>query len=173
MYLDDIIVMGKSFESHLANLEVVFKRIASAGLKLNLKKCSFLQSEVKYLGHTVSRNRVHTDEEKIVAVKTWPTPKNLHDLRSFLGLCTYYRRFVPGFATIASPLHELTKKNQPFKWSTQQEAAFQKLKSLLCSVLVLSYPVPGKMFVLDTDVSNKGLGGVLAQNIDGKETVVV
>ena len=74
VFLDDIIVMVKSFESHLANLEEVFKRIASAGLKLNPKKCSFLQNELKYLGHTVSRNGVHTDEEKIIAVKTWPTP---------------------------------------------------------------------------------------------------
>jgi len=172
VYLDDIIVIGKTFEKHLANLEQVFQRISAAGLKLNPKKCSFLQSEVKYLGHKVSENGIQTDEEKIAAVKTWPRPKDLSELRSFLGLCTYYRRFVPGFATVAGPLHELSRKNQPFKWLEQQEIAFQKLKTLLCSAPVLAYPVPGKMFILDTDASNTGLGGVLSQNIDGQEKVI-
>jgi hypothetical protein len=172
VYLDDIIVIGKTFKTHLANLEEVFQRISAAGLKLNPKKCCFLQNEVKYLGHKVSEAGVQTDEEKIAAVKTWPRPKNLSELRSFLGLCTYYRRFVPNFASVAGPLHELSRKNQPFEWQEQQEMAFQRLKTLLCSAPVLAYPIPGKTFILDTDASNTGLGGVLSQIVDGQERVV-
>ncbi|MGC8821243.1 MAG: reverse transcriptase domain-containing protein, partial [Fervidobacterium sp.] len=172
VYLDDIIVVGRSFEEHLSNLEKVFQRISRARLTLNPKKCSFLQKEVKYLGHKVSEYGIETDDEKIAAVKTWPRPKDLSQLRSFLGLCTYYRRFVPGFSIIASPLHELSRKNQQFNWQQRQEEAFQKLKMLLCNAPVLSYPIPGKMFILDTDASNTGIGGVLSQNIDGQERVI-
>lgn len=172
VYLDDIIVMGRTFEEHLQNLEQVFQRIAAAGLKLNPKKCSFLQTEVKYLGHKVSREGVHTDEEKIDTVRTWPRPKNLHELRSFLGLCTYYRRFVPKFATVAQSLHELTRKNQKFRWNREQEIAFKKLKALLCSAPILSYPVENEPFILDTDASNTGIGGVLSQVVDGREKIV-
>ena len=110
MYLDDIIVMGKSFNEHIKNLEEVLKRISAAGLKLSVKKCALFQKEVKYLGHRVTADGISTDEDKIQAVKDWPRPKNLHELRSFLGLCTYYRLFVPNFASVAASLHELTKK---------------------------------------------------------------
>lgn len=172
VYLDDIIVMGKTFDEHLKNLEDVFKRISAAGLKLSVKKCSLFQKEVKYLGHRVTANGISTDEEKIRTVKEWPRPKNLHELRSFLGLCTYYRRFVPNFANVASALHELTKKSRPYHWGKTQEKAFQDLKELLCKTPVLGYPIPGEKFVLDSDASGYGIGGVLSQIIDGTERVI-
>lgn len=172
VYLDDIIVMGKDFDDHLRKLQEVFIRIGAAGLKLSPKKCSLFQREVKYLGHKVTMEGVQTDELKVAAVKDWPRPENLHQLRSFLGLCTYYRRFVPGFADVASSLHELTQKNRPFKWTEHQEQAFQRLKDLLCTAPILAYPVPGNRFILDTDASNTGIGGVLSQVIDGQEKVI-
>ena len=172
VYLDDIIIMGKSFDDHLKNLEEVFQRIASAGLRLNPKKCSLWKKQVTYLGHKVSTEGIHTEEGKIKAVKDWPRPTNIHELRSFLGLCTYYRRFVPGFANVARSLHDLTKKNRPFVWQLEQEKAFEQLKELLCTAPMLAYPIPGKKFILDTDASAYGIGGVLSQLIDGQERVI-
>uniref|UniRef100_W8B595 RNA-directed DNA polymerase n=1 Tax=Ceratitis capitata TaxID=7213 RepID=W8B595_CERCA len=172
VYLDDIIVLGKSFDEHLRNLEEVFQRVAGAGLKLSPKKCSLFKKEVNYLGHQVTTKGVCTAKEKIEAVKDWPRPRNLHELRSFLGLCTYYRRFVPNFASVAHSLHELTRKNRSFEWKTEQEEAFQALKKRLCTAPMLAYPVPGAKFILDTDASGYGIGGVLSQEIDGQEKVV-
>lgn len=172
VYLDDIIIMGTSFDDHLKNLEEVFQRIASAGLRLNPKKCSLWKKQVTYLGHKVSTEGIHTEEGKIKAVKDWPQPTNIHELRSFLSLCTYYRRFVPRFANVARSLHDLTKKNRPFVWQLEQEKAFEQLKELLCTAPMLAYPIPGKKFILDTDASAYGIGGVLSQLIDGQERVI-
>ena len=124
LYLDDIIIMGTDFGNHLKNLAEVFQRLQSAGLKLNPKKCEFFRSEVKFLGHIISEEGVNTDGEKTQVVQEWAQPKNAQELKSFLGLCTYYRRFVPGFATIAGPLHDLTRDKADFKWGDLQERAF-------------------------------------------------
>ena len=98
VYLDDIIVVGNTFEDHMKNLEEVFQRLRQANLKLSPKKCHLFQKEVHYLGHVVSGKGIAVDPEKIRAVSEWPVPRDKHELRSFLGLCTYYRRYVPGFA---------------------------------------------------------------------------
>jgi len=172
LYLDDIIIMGKDFNCHLKNIEEIFKRLQAAGLKVNPKKCDFFQHEVKYLGHVVSSRGIHTDEEKTKAIKEWKRPSNLQELRSFLGLCTYYRKFVPGFATLAGPLHDLTCARQQFLWTEIQEKAFKTLKQMLCSAPILAYPIPGERFVLDTDASGSGIGGVLSQLVEGKERVI-
>ena len=109
VYLDDMMVMGRNFREHLENFQEVFGRIRNAYLKLNPKKCLLFQKEVKFLGHVVSSDGIQTDPDKISAVRDWPKPSNIHELRSFLGICTYYRRFVEGFADIAKPLHQLTE----------------------------------------------------------------
>jgi len=172
LYLDDIIIMGKDFAEHLKNLQDVFCRLNSAGLKLNPKKCEFFRHEVKYLGHKVSADGVHTDEDKVKAVANWERPRNIQELRSFLGFCTYYRRFVSGFATLASPLHELTGSGKVFNWLDEHENAFKSLKKALCVAPVLAFPVPGEQFILDTDASGVGIGGVLSQLINGEEKVI-
>jgi hypothetical protein len=172
VYLDDIIVVGKSFEDHLKNLEEVLKRLKYSGLTLSSKKCHLFQKEVQYLGHVVSGNGVAVDQQKVKAVQEWPIPNNLHELRSFLGLCTYYRRYVPGFASIAKPLTRLTEGQRRYSWDEECQEAFQKLKNALTNAPVLGYPQPEGLFILDTDASNVGLGAVLSQIQHGQEKVI-
>jgi hypothetical protein len=104
-------------------------------------------------------------------VREWPTPKDKHEIRSFLGLCTYYRRFISGFANIAKPLTKLTEQKQVFQWTPEVETAFQTLTGALCSAPILAYPQPGERFIVDTDASNFGIG-VLSQMQDGQERVI-
>lgn len=114
LYLEDIIVHAKTFEAELDQLHTVFTRLREAGFKLSPKKCHLFKKQVVFLGHVVSKDGVSTDPEKILAVCDWPTPVSASTLRSFLGLCSYYCRFVCGFADIAAPLHGLTEKNKAF-----------------------------------------------------------
>jgi hypothetical protein len=172
VYLDDVIVIGSTFEEHLLNLRKVFERFRDARLKLNPGKCHLLQREVKYLGHIVSPEGISTDPEKLKAVREWPAPKDKHEVRSFLGLCTYYRRFISGFANIAKTLTKLTEQKKIFQWTPGAETAFQTLKGALCTAPVLAYPQPGERFIVDTDASNFGIGGVLSQVQDGQERVI-
>jgi hypothetical protein len=172
VYLDDVIVIGRTFQEHLFNLRKVFQLFREARLKLNPEKCQLLQKEVRYLGHIVSPEGITTDPEKLKAVREWPTPRNKHEIRSFLGLCTYYRRFISGFANITKPLTKLMEQKQSFQWTSEAEAAFQTLKGALCSAPVLAYPQPGERFIVDTDASNFGIGGVLSQIQDGQERVI-
>lgn len=172
VYLDDVMVMGKTFDEHLDNLREVFSRISKAHLKLNPKKCSLFQKRVEFLGHVVSPEGIHTDERKIDAIRNWPRPRDKHELRSFLGLCTYYRRFVEGFASIAAPLHKLTEDKAAYQWNTDCEQSFRKLKASLCSSPILGYPEQQGKFILDTDASNTGIGAVLSQVQNGEERVI-
>jgi hypothetical protein len=105
-------------------------------------------------------------------MREWPTPKNKHEVRSFLGLCTYYRQFISGFTSIAKPLTKLTEQKQSFQQTPEVKAAFQMLKGALCAALILVYPQPGERFVVDTDASNVRIGGVLSQVQDGQERVI-
>ncbi|GBM04785.1 Transposon Ty3-G Gag-Pol polyprotein [Araneus ventricosus] len=172
VYLDDIIIVGRTFEEYLNNLRKVFQRLQKANLKLNLKKCRFFQKEVTYLGHVISAEGVKTDPDKIKAVVDWPHPETVHDLRSFLGLCTYYRRFVKNFSTIARPLHKLTEAKSNFNWTEECEKSCNSLKRALTSSPILTYPWTDKDFILDTDANNEGIGAVLSQNIGNEERVI-
>ncbi|GFR27740.1 RNA-dependent RNA polymerase 1, partial [Trichonephila clavata] len=164
--------LGKSFEEHLSNLRRVFEKLKEAKLKLNPSKCNLFRHEVNYLGHIISADGVRTDPQKVSAVKDWRRPKNVHELRSFLGLCTYYRRFVKGFSSIARPLHRLTENKQKFLWTDECEEAFNSLKAALTSFPILVYPDPEKQFILDTDASHESVGAVLSQEINGQEHVI-
>ncbi|GFY13558.1 retrovirus-related Pol polyprotein from transposon 17.6 [Trichonephila clavipes] len=172
IYLDDVIIGGRTFEEHLQNIRKVLSKLSDANLKLNPSKCKFFQKEVNYLGHIISAEGVRTDPEKVSAVKNWKRPENLRELRSFLGLCTYYRKFVKGFSSIARPLHKLTESKQKFQWTKECEDSFLQLKEALTSSPILIYPQPDKPFILDTDASNESVGAVLSQEIDGQERVV-
>lgn len=158
VYLDDMIAHAKTFELELQRLTHNFTRLRAANLKVNPKKCELFRRRVKFLGHV-------TDPEKVEVVSNWPLPQDVKNVRSFLGLCTYYRRFVPSFADIARPLHKLTEKGQPFTWTRECDSSFHRLKEALASAPapVLAYPESENPFVLDTDASNVGIGAVLSQ----------
>ena len=172
VYLDDIIVLGSSFENHMANLGHVFDRLVCHGLKLKAPKCSLFQDEARYLGHVVSANGVQTDPDKIRAVNDWPVPHTKKEVKSFLGLCAYYRRFIGGFSTIAKPLHVLTEERTPYIWSKECQNAFEMLKKRLTESPILAYPTSDGEFILDCDASHTGLGAVLSQIQDGAEKVI-
>ena len=167
-YLDDILIASRTFDDHLRHLREVFGRLREAGLRLKPKKCLILRNEVPYLGHVISTQGIRPDPSKTEKVKLFPTPRDVTTIRQFVGLASYYRRFVPGFAKIAAPLHALTKKDVPFEWTSECETAFCKLKELLVTAPVLSYPRFGhdREFILETDASGIGLGAVLSQKQD-------
>ena len=172
IYLDDIIVIGKSFEEMMSNLEKVFNRLFSAGLKLKAKKCHLFSKEVQFLGHIVNADGVSTDPSKVETVREWPEPVSVTEVRSFLGLCSYYRRFIRNFADIARPLHKLTQKGAKFKWTKECQDSFENLKYSLTHSPVLAFPDFTKPFILDTDASDQGIGSVLSQMTENGERVV-
>ena len=165
VYVDDILVFSRSFEEHLGHLEQVFNRLRDANLTLKPSKCEFAVIEVKYLGHIISKEGIKADPEKTEAISTFPVPTKQKDVRSFLGLCGFYRRFVDSFAKIAVPLTNLLKKEneRKFKWTVECQTAFDKLKLALQTPPVLAYPDMNKPFVLTCDASNSAIGFVLGQ----------
>ena len=167
VYLDDIIVFAKEFDTHVKRLEEVFERLRAANLKLHATKCCFFQRQVAFLGHVISQDGIGVQEEKVTAVQNWPVPRDLTEVRSFLGLCSYYRRFIAGFADIAAPLHRLMRKEAKFHWEEEQDQAFEELKRRLTSAPILGMPTNDGSFIVDSDASNIGLGAVLSQEQDG------
>ena len=172
VYLDDIIVFGRTFHEHLSRLDEVLNKLQQANLKVKPVKCNLFSPQVQYLGHIISAQGVEADPAKVEAVRQWPVPKNQTEVKSFVGLASYYRRFVKGFAEIARPLHQLTEKGRRFKWTDECQAAFEKLKASLMSAPILAYPDPHKTFILDTDASDAGIGAVLSQEEAGYERVI-
>jgi len=138
----------------------VFERLRTTNLKLKPSKCKLLISEVSFLGHVVSGQGVSTDPEKISPVEDWPVPIDVKEVRSFLGLASYYRMFVFAFAAIAAPLHALTAKNKRFDWTDQCEGAFQQLKRALINSPVLAMHNDGDPFVLNTDACDVNIGAM-------------
>ena len=172
VYLDDIVIFGKSFDEHLQNLSIVLQRIREANLKLQPTKCSLCREEVSFLGHIVSAKGVATDPRNTDKVKEWPTPTSSLEVQQFLGLANYYRRFVKDFAVIAKPLHRLTEKGAVFRWSEACQQAFAALRDKLTSTPILAFPDFSVEFVLDTDASGTGIGAVLTQVQEGTERVI-
>ena len=183
-YLDDICVFSSSVDEMLDRIALVFGQLKEFNLKIKPKKSFFFQSSVLFLGHQLSKDGILPNPEKVNKVKDWPIPKNAKEVHSFLGLASYYRRFIPQFSKWASPLHDLirpiamTKKrarvklpplapNLPqFIWTAEHKESFDKLKDALTSAPVLAYPDYLKRFILETDASLKGLGTVLTQEDD-------
>lgn len=133
-------------------------------------KCFLFQKEVKYLGHIVSERGIATDTEKIKAVRSWPTPTSVKELRSFVGLSSYYCRLIAGFADIAQPLYQSSEGT--FSWTPEADETFQKLKQLLTKAPILGYPTLDNHYVVDSDASLTGVGAVLSQVQDGQESVI-
>ena len=169
VYIDDILVFSSTLEEHLDHLGKVMARLRKAFLKLKPLKCNFIREEVEHLGHILTKEGVKTNCRLTEAVREFPQPKDIHDVRRFLGLSSYYRRFIPNFARIAQPLHQLTAKGVSFEWTADCEAAFKTLKDKLTVSPVLAYPSFDRDFTLETDASVQGLGAILSQvQDDGK-----
>jgi transposase InsO family protein len=172
VYLDDIILMSRTVEEHLERLVLILDRLRKAGLKLKPSKCSLLQKRIHFLGHVVSEDGIATDPLKVQAVVEWPEPTNTREVRSFVGLCSYYRRFVQDFARIAEPLHKLTGKRVKFEWDSACQLAFEKLKGRLVTSPILAMPQDEGQYRLDTDASDDAIGAVLSQIQNGEERVI-
>ena len=169
VYLDDVLAFGTSFQQALENLRAVFQRFRGANLKLKAKKCEFFRRKVEYLGHRVSGEGIQPSLDKIQGLHGIETPKNLGEVRTFLGFTGYYRRFVKNYSHLAAPLTGLTKKGVRFMWSEDQERAFQSLKEALERAPLLHYVRPKTPFILDTDASDFAIGAALSQIQDGEE----
>ncbi|GBM68087.1 Retrovirus-related Pol polyprotein from transposon 297 [Araneus ventricosus] len=170
VYLDDIILVGQTFQEHLNNIRKVFQRLQKANIQVSPKKYRFFRKTAPYLGHIISGDGVKIDPEKTKAVVDWPRPETVHDLRSFLGLCTHYRRFVRNFSAIARSLHKLTKARLNFNSTEECEKSFNSLKQALITSPFLTYSRTDKEFILDTDASNEGIGALLSLKIGKEET---
>ncbi|KRX24114.1 Retrovirus-related Pol polyprotein from transposon 17.6 [Trichinella nelsoni] len=166
VYLDDIVIFGRTFQEHLNNLAEVLQRIRQYGLKLKPAKCRLCAKEIPFLGHIVSRDGVRTDPSKTEKVASWPTPTSTSEVRTFLGIASYYRQFVKSFASIARPLHRLTEHGRQFSWSNEAEEAFQRFKRALTTAPILAFPRFDIPFIIDTDASETGIGAVLSQKHD-------
>ena len=163
VYLDDIIICGKTFEEHLFNLRAVFECLKQAGLKLQPTKCAFARKKVEFLGHIVSEDGIATDPAKIEKVANWPEPTSTKEVQQFLGLASYYRQFIKDFSMYAKPLCKLIEKGEEFRWTADCQNAFLDLRRKLVSVPILVFPNFSKPFLLDTDASDNGIGAVLSQ----------
>ena len=177
VYFDDILIASESREEHLSNLRSVFERFRGAGVKLKSNKCKLVAEQISFLGHTLTRDGLRKDEAKVSAIKQFPTPTNLKQLRSFLGLVGYYRKFMAGFAETARPLHDLLKRmlnGGEFCWSEECQRTFNSIIERVCEDVTLDFPDfeaaskdPKRAFVIQTDASRSGLAGILGQ-LDGK-----
>ncbi|KRX53637.1 Retrovirus-related Pol polyprotein from transposon 17.6 [Trichinella sp. T9] len=171
VYLDDVIVFGRTAEEHTARLQEVLDRLRKVGLKVKPEKCQLMKRKVAYLGHIISEKGIATDPSKTRAVKEWQAPSCVSELRQFLGLASYYRKFVNGFASIAAPLHRLLEGDADWKWTEDCQVAFDALKHQLTSAPILAYPDFRRRFLVDVDASGDGLGAVLSQKNGSKERV--
>ena len=188
-YLDDICIFAETADQMLDRIQFTFGRLKEFSLKIKPKKSFFFQAEVNFLGHILSQRGVSPNPEKVAKIKDWPVPKTSKEVHSFVGLASYYRRFIPNFAKWAGPLHALIipaatqlkvrqgvlKKSElpEFKWSTECQEGFDNLKKALTSAPILAYPDYSKPFILETDASLKGLGAVLSQKGDDNTVRVI
>ncbi|XP_019170443.1 PREDICTED: uncharacterized protein LOC109166012 [Ipomoea nil] len=162
VFFDDILVYSPSLSQHWEHLREVLDIMKKNQLLAKLSKCSFAKKEVEYLGHIISENGLQTDPGKLVAVSAWPKPATIKELRGFLGLTGYYRRFIKSYGTLSRPLTDMLRKNA-FQWSDESEKAFEQLKVALCSAPVLALPDFNETFVVEADACYKGMGAVLMQ----------
>ena len=164
VFLDDILVFSRTKEEHIAHLREVLLRLRKQQLYAKRSKCEFLKAEVEFLGHRIGAAGLSVSQDKVQAVRDWPTPNNVHDVRSFLGLAGFYRRFVRDYSKIALPLTELTKTTNPWAWDQPQRCAFDALKKALCSTPVLLIADPIRPYTLSCDACQYAIGATLQQD---------
>ena len=169
-YLDDIIVFAATIDACINNVRIVFERIRQAGLKLKPSKCTFFRPETLYLGHIISGEGIRCDPAKVEAIKKWTRPRTVKQVRSFLGMTNYYRKFIPHYAHRSEPLYRLLRKNTRFKWGEFEQQAFALLKESLITAPIMAFPKDEGTFVLDTDASGYAIGGVLSQMQKDEQT---
>ena len=163
VYFDDILIYSKTLDEHLEHVRIVLEALRTENLYAKLKKCTFCMDRLVFLGFVVSAQGLEVDEEKVKAIKEWPVPKNVTEVRSFHGLASFYRRFVKDFSTIAAPLTSIIKKEVGFQWGEEQQKAFENLKGKLTSAPVLALPNFDSIFEIECDASGVGIGAVLMQ----------
>ncbi|KAJ0521711.1 putative nucleotidyltransferase, Ribonuclease H [Helianthus annuus] len=163
VFIDDILIYSKSQEEHEQHLRLILELLRKKQLYAKFSKCDFWLREVHFLGHVVNKDGIHVDLSKVESIKNWPAPCTPIEIRQFLGLAGYYRRFIKDFPKIAQPLTSLTQKGVTYRWGDAQESAFQHLKDRLCSAPILSLPEGTDDFVVYYDTSIQGLGCVLMQ----------
>jgi len=167
-YMDDLVVTSKGFEKNLEYTREVVQRLMKHGLTLHPNKCSWCMDSITILGHVVDKFGVHCDPQKLAAVKELPPPQNLKELRSLLGMCSYYRSFIPDFASITRPLTSLLRKDEKYHWGTDQQSSFDKLKQAMASPPILTHYDENLPIQLLSDASTKGIGGALMQTHNGR-----
>ena len=163
VYFDDILVYSRNLDEHVDQLRQVLQVLRKERLFANIKKCDFCKDELVFLGFVVSATGIKVDQAKVQAIKEWPVPTSITQVRSFHGLASFYRRFVKDFSTIAAPLNEVVKKNVGFKWGEVQEKSFNLLKEKLCNAPLLVLPNFSKTFEIECDASGVGIGAILMQ----------
>ncbi|GJV93491.1 putative reverse transcriptase domain-containing protein [Tanacetum coccineum] len=163
VFIDDILIYSKNKEEHKEHLRIILELLQKEKLYAKFSKCEFWLDSVQFLGHVINSQGVHVDPAKVEAIKSWSAPKSPTEVRQFLGLAGYYRRFIEGFSLIAKPLTKLTQKNKTYEWGEEEEEAFQLLKDKLCSAPILALPEGSEDFVVYCDASLKGYGAVLMQ----------
>ncbi|PIO71476.1 hypothetical protein TELCIR_06628 [Teladorsagia circumcincta] len=167
-YLDDIIVTGKTINEHNARLEAVLRRIHDYGFRVRLEKCSFLQNEIRYLGFIINAKGRQPDPAKIEAIHNMPPPKDVSQLRAFLGLVNFYGNFVKNLRNLRVPLDALTKKDAPFLWTPACQSSFGRIKAILKSDLLLTHYEPSLSIVVAADASNYGIEAVLSHQFTNR-----
>eukprot|EP00253_Pinus_taeda_P013560 PITA_13560 len=163
IFIDDILIYSRTIEEHHEHLRIVLQTLREHQLYAKFSKCDFFKEEIQYLGHVITKDGIAVDPEKIKAIMEWPVPKDVADVRFFMGLAGYYRRFVEGFSKVAFPITSLQKKGKLFHWTPNCQKSFEQLKHLLTTAPILSIADPNKDYVVCTDASKEGLGGVLMQ----------
>lgn len=163
VFIDDILIYSSTWGEHIQHIREVFSLLQQHQFKVKLSKCAFAQQQVQYLGHVISGAGVATDPSKVKDIMNWPVPQSVKDVRAFLGLAGYYRKFVKNFGIISKPLTTLLRKGVLFMWTSVHDEAFTALKQALSSTPVLSLPDFTKTFVIETDASDRGVGAVLLQ----------
>jgi hypothetical protein len=164
VFLDEIIIYSKSEEENEHNLRMVLQVLRERQLYAKLSKCSFYQKQIHYLGHIISKDGIAVDPEKIEAIREWSAPNNVTEVRSFMGLVGYYRRFIEGLSKISHPITSLQRKGMKFQWTLDCERSFQHLKQLLTSSPILRITDRNEDFIVYRDACKEGLGGVLSEN---------